>query len=796
MNIYSSQVRLIIIVTVALISQSFSLVHSNTAIAERRFNDNWEFVISSDSAAIFSPETKVSSWKLVKLPHTPVIEPLVIVNQWQGICWYRKKFRLTNEMKGKRLFMKFDGAMNVAEVWINGVKKIKHLGGYLPFVVDFTSEAKIDNENIVIVRLDNTDNPVTGPKPLKTLDFNMFGGLYRDVFLIVKNPLYITDPILADKVGGGGIFVTYPVVSKEMAVIKVQTNIKNEDKKDMDFEVLHELWRKNKKVGSYISKKQSIKAGRDIDIIAEITLKLPDLWSPSNPDLYKLVTKVISDRKIKDIDTTKIGIRNFKITKEYLAINGEKIFLLGVNRHQEYPYIGYALSNEAQYRDARKIKDAGFDCIRLSHYPHSPAFMDACDELGLVVIDAILGWQYFNKDEAFQSQVLQTCRDMIRRDRNHACVLAWEVSLNETRMPDDFIDRATSIAHAEYPGDQCFTAGWQNYGYDIYIQARQSRLNRYQKPDKPYIVSEYGDWEYYAMNAGLNQDLWQGLLKADRSSRQLLSDGEKRLLQQATNIQEAHNDNFSTPAFADCFWVMYDYNRGYATDLEASGIMSVNRLPKFSYYFFQSQRDPDNISGLYQSGPMVFIASYWTEESNSKIRVFSNCEEVELILNGKLIGYQKPDTNKISTYLAHPPFTFDAKEFKPGTLIARGYIKGIRVAEYSVTTPEKPVWMVLTFDESGQLPKANSNDVIFVYARIVDKNGTLTPVNGQKVEFILSGDAEIINPGEIESEAGIATALIRIGKKASLLKIRAIANGMKSVEMIIPVKNNSLIPGY
>ena len=796
MNIYFSRVRLIIIVIVVLISQSFSLVHSNTATPERKFNDNWELVISSDSAAIFSAGTIASPWKLVKLPHTPVIEPLVIVNQWQGICWYRKKFRLTNEMKGKHLFMKFDGAMNVAEVWINGVKKIKHLGGYLPFVVDFTSEAKIDNENIVIVRLENTDDPVTGPKPLKTLDFNMFGGLYRDVFLIVKNPLYITDPIFADKVGGGGIFVTYPVVSKEMAVIKVQTNIKNEDKKDIDFEVLHELWRMNKKIVSYRSQKQSIKPDRDIDIIAEITLRLPDLWSPSNPDLYKLVTKVISDRKIKDIDTTKIGIRNFKITKEYLAINGEKIFLLGVNRHQEYPYIGYALSNEAQYRDARKIKDAGFDCIRLSHYPHSPAFMDACDELGLVVIDAIPGWQYFNKDEAFQSQVLQTCRDMIRRDRNHACVLAWEVSLNETRMPDDFIDRATSIAHAEYPGNQCFTAGWQNYGYDIYIQARQSRLNRYQKPDKPYIVSEYGDWEYYAMNAGLNQDLWQGLLKADRSSRQLLSDGEKRLLQQATNIQEAHNDNFSTPAFADCYWVMYDYNRGYATDLEASGIMSVNRIPKFSYYFFQSQREADNISGFYQSGPMVFIASYWTQESNFKIRVFSNCEEVELILNGKIIGHQKPDTNKISTHLAHPPFTFDAKEFKPGTLIARGYVKGIRVAEYSVTTPEKPVGMVLTFDESGKLPKANSNDVIFVYARIVDKNGTLTPVNGHKVEFILSGDAEIINQGEIESEAGIATALIRIGKKASPLKIRAIANDLKSVEMIIPVKNNSRIPEY
>ena len=548
------------------------------------------------------------------------------------------------------------------------------------------------------------------------------------------------------------------------------------------------LWRKNKKVITWQAQKKSVKAGRDVDIFAEISLRSPDLWSPSKPDLYKLVTKVISDRKIKDIDTTKIGIRSFKITREYFAINDEKIFLLGVNRHQEYPFIGYALSNEAQYRDARKIKDAGFDCIRLSHYPHSPAFMDACDELGLVVIDAIPGWQYFNKDEAFQSQALQTCRDMIRRDRNHACVLAWEVSLNETRMPEDFIDRATSIAHAEYPGNQCFTAGWQEHGYDIYIQARQSRLNNYRQPDKPYIVSEYGDWEYYAMNAGLNQELWQGLLKADRSSRQLLSDGEKRLLQQATNIQEAHNDNFTTPAFADCYWVMYDYNRGYATDLEASGIMSVNRLPKFSYYFFQSQRKPGNLSKLYQSGPMVFIASYWTEESDSKIRVFSNCEEVELILNGQIIGYQKPDTNRISTYLAHPPFTFDAKEFKPGALIAKGYIKGIRVAEYSVNTPEKPAGMVLTYDESGKPPKANSNDIIFVYARIVDKNGTLTPINGHKVEFVISGDAEIINPGIIESEAGIATALVRIGQKASPIKIRAISNDITNAEITIPVK--------
>jgi beta-galactosidase len=787
MKNYLSAISYLLTVIVALlIIQSFSPVDNNISSPAKNFNDDWEFALSPDSAAIFSSEGK-AIWQLVKLPHTPVIEPLVIVNQWQGICWYRKKFRVDNGLRGKQLFIKFEGAMNVAEVWVNGVKKITHLGGYLPFVIDFTAEAEIGSENTILVRLDNNDNPITGPKPLKTLDFNMYGGLYRDVFFIEENPLYITDPISADKVGGGGIFVTYPVVSKEKAVVKVQTNVKNAAKKEINFEVQHELWKNKKKIISHISQKQSLTSGSDKDVIAEITLGYPELWSPSDPNLYKLVTKVVSDKKITDIDTTQIGIRNFEVTKEYLAINGEKVHLLGVNRHQEYPFIGYALSNEAQYRDAKKIKDAGFDCIRLSHYPHSPSFMDACDELGLVVIDAIPGWQYFNKSEAFQSQVLRTCRDMIRRDRNHACVLAWEVSLNETNMPQDFIDRATLIAHEEYPGNQCFAAGWQNYGYDIYIQARQSRLNRYKKPDKPYIVSEYGDWEYYAMNAGLNQHEWQGLLKEERSSRQLLSAGETRLLQQVTNIQEAHNDNFTTPAFADCYWVMYDYNRGYAIDLEASGIMSVTRLPKFSYYFFQSQRDANNVSELNQSGPMVYIASYWNEKSNPDIHVFSNCEEVELLLNGVILGRQKPDTNRISKHLAHPPFTFNLKEFKPGTIIARGFIKGQNVTEHSVATPDNPAGILLSYDESGKPPKANSNDVIFVFARIVDKNGTVSPINGQKVEFILSGDAELINPGEIVSEAGIATALVRIGRKSSPLKVKATAGNIKAGEIIIPI---------
>lgn len=178
-----------------------------------------------------------------------------------------------------------------------------------------------------------------------------------------------------------------------------------------------------------------------------------------------------------------------------------------MNRHQEYPYIGYALSDNAQYRDAYKIKKAGFDYVRLSHYPHSPAFMDACDELGLVVADAILGWQYFADNDAFRNQCYRSARQLVRRDRNHPCVMAWEVSLNETKMPIDFMEVLDSIVHKEYPGENVYSCGWMPEVYDIYFQARQHRILHKDRMtfDKPYIVSEYGDWEYYSNNAGLNQ---------------------------------------------------------------------------------------------------------------------------------------------------------------------------------------------------------------------------------------------------------------------------------------------------
>jgi len=751
--------------------------------SETNFNSDWQFA-KSDKASDLASGIALTDWEKVQLPHTTRIEELVVKNQWQGDAWYKKNITSNPGWKNKKIFVRFDSAMNAAEVFLNGKKIGSHLGGYLPFTVDLSSDLKFDAPNELVVHLDNRDSAITGPKPLKDLDFNTYGGIYRNVYLIIKNDLYISDAIAANKAAGGGVFVSYPKVTTEKATVNVKTNLVNSSANEKSFHLNQQLLDGDKLIVESKTEAQKIATQATADVESQLDVSNPDLWSPQHPHLYTLVTKVFDGDTLVEQKNTRIGIREFTFTEDHqLLINGKKTFLRGVNEHQEHPYVGYATSDAADYRDVVRMKSAGFDYVRLSHYPHSPAFMDAADELGVVLLDSVLGWQYFSEDPAFQAQIQQTCRDLIRRDRNHASVLGWECSLNESWMTEPFIDSLTKIVHEEYPGKNVYSAGWQEYGYDIYLQARQHRLEHYKTPTKPYVVSEYGDWEYYAMNAGLNQTAWSNLLQADRSSRQLLSDGEKRLLQQAANIQEAHNDNFNTPAFADGYWVMFDYNRGYSPDLESSGIMGIERLPKYSYYFFQSQRDIAEQSDKFTSGPMVYIASEWNEKSALDVRVFSNAEQVELFLNGESIAKQKPDANKNTNHLKHPPFTFTLKEFKAGELKAIAYVGDKPVSEYKVATAGKATQLKLNVDTSGKALQAGVKDVVFVRAQLFDAAGNITHDNDVPVTFRITGDAKLISPVEIKSINGVASALVEVGNNVTGVKINAEAKELTAGEV-------------
>lgn len=726
-----------------------------------------------------------ASWELVRLPHTPKREPLVVNDQWQGTMWYKTTLDLSQQQTGQQLWLQFGGAMNVADVYVDGLHLRQHLGGYLPFSVDLTpylqQQAKRPETIELLVRLDNRDHALTGLKPLKQLDFNPYGGLYRPVTLALRPALFISSEQLSSTVAGGSVTVTYPQISEQSATVAVATELQSAAAAPaaarLKQQILH-----NGKLISQTQAQVSLQAGKKQTLQQQLTINSPTLWSPQQPALYQLVTELWQGEQLLERQQRNIGLRTIAFDEQHqLLLNGQKTFLRGVNRHQEFPHLGYAVGPLADGRDAIRIKAAGFDYVRLSHYPQSKAFMDAADRLGLLLLDAIPGWQYQSLDPAFADLMVQNCRDLIRRSRNHPSILAFECSLNETAMAPALIERLHQTVKQEAPW--AYSAGWMP-GFDLYLQARQHRLQHYSTPTQPYVVSEYGDWEYYAQDAGFAQHQWQGLKPEARTSRQLLSAGETRLLQQATNLQEAHNDNQRTPAFADGYWVMFDYNRGYANDLEASGLMSIYREPKYSYYLFQSQRPASEQSELYPSGPMVFIASDWTGAGviagqTAKVRVFSNAEQVALYLNGKLIETRKAQReagkNSMSDRIAKPPFEFSLPAFVPGMLEAKALINGKVVAEHQVHTPGPAAAIQIQLDNTGPAPAAF--DEVFVKALLVDSKGNPLRSSGVTLNFH-SNELDIVNPEPVVTERGVGVVLVKTGAAGLKGRLTVTAAGL------------------
>ena len=702
---------------------------------------------------------------VVSLPHTPKLEPLVMNGQFLGEVVYRKRFDYPL-LKGRQLLLHFEGAMHSAKVVLNGQEVGSHVGGYLPFEINLT-QALQDSSNVLEVFLDNREDPAIPPgKPIKDLDFYYHAGIYRNVWLEEVSGVQIQHPY----------FQTINANSSS-ATLQLDFELKYEP----DYIILPlQVVAKLGEAIFTLTNESFTDSTNTISYTGRINFKTPQLWSPSNPNLYDLNIDLIYAQDTIARQVLKVGIRKPELKADGFYLNGTKLFLSGTNRHQEYPYVGYAVPDNAQKRDAQLIKDAGFNFVRLSHYPQAPAFYEACDELGIVIMDAIPGWQFFGPPP-FEQRCKDDLKALILRDRNCPSVIFWENSLNETEMPEQFMLEMNRIAKMHI-GQNGFTAGWLDHpSYDVFIPARQHAKApdywaNYKPKAKALFIAEYGDWEYYAQNAGFNQTQFADLAPTERNSRHLRGASEKALLQQAFNFQEASNSNRKgANIIGEANWVCFDYNRGYSPDLEASGIYDIKRLPKYAVGFYKSQLLDAT------KKPYVKIATNWTALSPTSVTVYSNCEQVELLLNDKSILKKTASPGPASNHLQHPPFQFEISAYEAGKLAAIGLNGKVRVASDQVQTPGKPVQISLKLDTLQYGIDTVKADLIFVRAKLLDANGTVVPTNDYKVTFsVQAQDAGLMCPAIQAMEAGIASALLRTEapKHDILIKVSLTALGL------------------
>ena len=404
-----------------------------------------------------------SEWTLVSLPNGIEYLPTEASGcvNYQGSVWYRKHFTPEESWTGKRLFLHFEAIMGKSKVWVNGTLVKEHFGGYLPVIADITSHLKAGEDNVIAVWADNSDDPIYPPgKPQDMLDFAYFGGIYRDCWLVAHNNVFITDPNYENETAGGGLFVSFGAIGEQEAEVRLDLHVRNLSDKAFTGKAVFELYNKENELVQTAEKSVSVGRGKARKASASMKVSQPHLWEPDSPYLYQLHVKVV-DRQGKVVDgyRRRVGIRSVEFKgKDGFWLNGKPYPypLIGANRHQDFAVVGNALSNSLHWRDAKKLRDAGLRVIRNAHYPQDPAFMDACDELGLFVIVNTPGWQFWNDEPIFAERVYNDIRNMVRRDRNHPSVWMWEPILNETWYPEDFARNVLDVLQSEYPYPYCY----------------------------------------------------------------------------------------------------------------------------------------------------------------------------------------------------------------------------------------------------------------------------------------------------------------------------------------------------
>ena len=696
---------------------------------EKIINSQWTFNYfpgTDENKGYEVPGFDDSKWPAVSIPHTwstyettgelhPFIRNASETDNpywWIGWGWYRKHFSVNREYSDRKIFIEFQGVQKYCKVWLNGKYLGDHKGGYGSFDFDITGVAKPGEDNVLAVAVNNRQKDEFKIPPMTAGNFDVYGGIYRDVILVLKDKLFI--PMQGSASHEGGTFLTTPQVSEKEAVLRVQTWVKNDNPQKKTCTLLTTVVDAADKVVQIIKSEAAIEPGQlyKFDQTGK-PVKNPHLWSNEDPYLYKVYSQVVDGKTVTDFYSSPLGFRWFKwdYNENFLYVNGKKIVIHGGNRHQEYPWLGDAIPewiSEKDYKDM--AENLNYNFIRTAYYPNEILVYELTDKYGIVTEEE--SPSIMNQEFSAEVQE-QQMKEMIRRDRNHPSIMLWSMG-NETNHAVDskfaVAEDTTRILTAQKVTGGSAGAFIKHTDKNLEIEnllrcTIRGWYNKDVKDMEPSDHKQSGTEEYQ-----------QNMLRTSGKFG-------------AGNL---------------CTWIYADYgaDREYINSpllhVSSEGYLDMYRVPKYAYYFWQAN---------YGKNPMVFIQPhYWRSQyigQSRAIVVNSNCDKVEMIVNGVSKGSETPGQGNFHSV------TFKNIQIEKGTISATGTKDG-KTVRTEVVMAEEPAKIILT--GSHNKIKADRGSVVIITADIVDSKGTHVYGANNTVKWTLSGPATLAGPSVYKSD--------------------------------------------
>jgi beta-galactosidase len=709
-------------------------------------NRNWRFSrsVAADSHA---RDFDDSGYERVVIPHTNVRLPWHSFDEkdYQFVSSYRRRFKLPPEARGRRVFVDFEGVMTASTVWINGQRLGEYKGGYTPFSFDLTPHLDFDGENVLVVDVDSSERPDIPPFGYQ-IDYLTFGGIYREVSLRIVPATFIDNVFAKPK----DVLTDHPSLDVDCYIQHLEAS-----REPLTLEISFRegdrvLAKGTQRVPPVPATTEPVAQTVHVDNLGSIKL-----WDLAHPNLYTVQVRLLRGTQAVDEVSRTIGFREAQFTDHGFELNGKVIKLRGLDRHQTFPFVGQAMPGRAQRRDAIILRNQlKCNIVRTSHYPQSRHFLDACDEIGLLVLEEIPGWQHIG-DEPWKLISIDNVGRMIRRDWNHPSIILWGVRINESKDDHDFYVRTNALAHKLDPTRQ--TGGIRYFQESEFLEDVFT-MNDFGFPLKPPNHPRYLNTEFV------------GHTYPTKTIDQV-----ERLTEHTLRHARIHDQLASNPQYAGGIaWCAFDYNThgdfGSGDRICYHGVTDIFREPKPAAGFYKSQCDPAEEVVL---EPAFHWARGDASIGFSNAVVCSNCDHLKLYIADELVAEVDPD-RKAFPHLRYAPFVVELGELfhKWGDLRLEGYIqcKQVIVKKYSGKGLDQK-FTLLPDDTSLFADGADSTRVVL---RVTDEFGAIRPFANDAIKFELEGPAELIGDNPFALIGGTGAVWIRAREQAGTARLTAI----------------------